>query len=543
MNADALRQLVEAAAAIDGGQLAGARALAASVLRQATAADGTGDGDGAVPARAQMALAAHDAENGHFRRAAQAAQRAASHFQQLTDIDGEACALISLSHAAAGGGRHDDAAEAALLAMRLAALLPAGPTAALAAHALGLAYAWARCHEGAAHALAEAERLATAVGGGPPLQLARSGRAWLELLRAARARYFDGTLPALAPLQQALQACEADGVLEATALVVPGLPGLGRQGQRLARCAQALLQIWQGEPGAPRQLLQAARPVAVGRPGQLDQVLRLWVQAEADWAGRNLHAARRSATGLIDAAVAAEWEQMAGLGHSLRGQLLRALGRLDLALDEERLLRRREQRVQADALDSRVRAVQAQLEQRSRLQHLRLMAQRSQEMERLSLEDDLTGIANRRCLEARLSSLMGDVGHEGPPLCLALIDLNDFKQVNDTHSHATGDEVLRAVAQTIRAAVRESDLAARFGGDEFVVLFPHTPIEVARQVCDRIQALVAQLRWDVAAPGLSVGASIGVAQAQPGDTAAALVRRADAGMFSAKARRPRRLAA
>lgn len=115
---------------------------------------------------------------------------------------------------------------------------------------------------------------------------------------------------------------------------------------------------------------------------------------------------------------------------------------------------------------------------------------------------------------------------------MALIDLDNFKRINDTFSHEAGDDVLRTVAQAIRGAVRESDLAARLGGDEFVVLFPHSTLEAAKAVCERIHATVAAMRWERYSPELRVVLSIGVTQSQPGDTAAGLLQRSDKAMFS-----------
>jgi len=126
------------------------------------------------------------------------------------------------------------------------------------------------------------------------------------------------------------------------------------------------------------------------------------------------------------------------------------------------------------------------------------------------------------------------------PLCLALLDLDNFKQINDRHSHAAGDEVLKAVAQAMKSVVRDSDLPARFGGDEFVVLFPQTDAETARQICDRIQAQVRQLRWPRLSAELEVALSVGIAQAAAGDTPADLLHRSDEAMFRQKAALARR---
>ena len=186
----------------------------------------------------------------------------------------------------------------------------------------------------------------------------------------------------------------------------------------------------------------------------------------------------------------------------------------------------------ADSLNSRHKVVQTHLDIRTSERNLRLLGTHAQELERLSFEDSLTGIANRRRFEAQLSASMTAGPNLQHPTCVALIDLDNFKRINDTFSHEAGDDVLRTVAQAIRGAVRESDLAARLGGDEFVVLFPHSTLEAAKAVCERIHATVAAMRWERYSPELRVVLSIGVTQSQPGDTAAGLLQRSDKAMFS-----------
>jgi len=128
-----------------------------------------------------------------------------------------------------------------------------------------------------------------------------------------------------------------------------------------------------------------------------------------------------------------------------------------------------------------------------------------------------------------------EAAHPDRPLCVAVLDVDDFKTINDGFSHATGDEVLKVLAATLKAAVRDADLAARLGGDEFVVVFAHTDLALAQQACARLQTALAQATWP-AMPGRgAVAISIGVAQAQPGDSPADLLRRADVAMYDAKA--------
>lgn len=117
------------------------------------------------------------------------------------------------------------------------------------------------------------------------------------------------------------------------------------------------------------------------------------------------------------------------------------------------------------------------------------------------------------------------------PCSLALVDLDGFKDVNDRYSHATGDEVLRAVATALRSALRADDTVARYGGDEFVVLLPGTAPHAARGALERAVRAVADLPAKV---GAGVTLSAGVVAAGDRDNADSLLARADSAMYRAK---------
>jgi diguanylate cyclase (GGDEF)-like protein len=117
---------------------------------------------------------------------------------------------------------------------------------------------------------------------------------------------------------------------------------------------------------------------------------------------------------------------------------------------------------------------------------------------------------------------------------VALLDIDRFKSINDDHSHDVGDAVLRVIAGLLVAHVRETDLPARWGGDEFAILFRNTEEATAKEIVRRIQETVQQHDWAALAPRLKVGISCGVVEARPGDSQQTLVKRSDAAMYAQK---------
>jgi diguanylate cyclase (GGDEF)-like protein len=132
---------------------------------------------------------------------------------------------------------------------------------------------------------------------------------------------------------------------------------------------------------------------------------------------------------------------------------------------------------------------------RQRAEHLtahnEALTEQAHRLQRDALPDPLTGLANRRQLDERLATLAAGL-RAGEPLSLAIIDVDDFKGINDTFTHTLGDAVLRQLASELRAASRESDLPARFGGDEFVLVLPGTSGEGARQMLERLRQRISR---------------------------------------------------
>jgi diguanylate cyclase (GGDEF)-like protein len=149
--------------------------------------------------------------------------------------------------------------------------------------------------------------------------------------------------------------------------------------------------------------------------------------------------------------------------------------------------------------------------------------------------DGLTGLANRRTFDEELALEWRRAHRIGGSLALVLLDLDDFKQINDTHGHPAGDAVLRGIGGLLGAGVRQIDLAARYGGEEFVVLVPDSELAGAERLANRLRAAIAKL--DVTSPGgepLGVTASFGVAVSDQVATPEELVAAADDALYEAK---------
>jgi diguanylate cyclase len=147
--------------------------------------------------------------------------------------------------------------------------------------------------------------------------------------------------------------------------------------------------------------------------------------------------------------------------------------------------------------------------------------------------DQLTGLGNRRHLDQRLPAILEATQENGQPLVLALVDLDHFKQINDRFGHAVGDKVLIQLAQQLRENTRSSDVLARIGGEEFLIVFAAMPVSQAMEVCERLRARVAAHDWGAVAPGLAVTLSVGLAHAPP-YRLDPLFEQADRAMYRAK---------
>lgn len=157
--------------------------------------------------------------------------------------------------------------------------------------------------------------------------------------------------------------------------------------------------------------------------------------------------------------------------------------------------------------------------------------------ELLSATDALTGISNRLAFDARLNSEWDRAATEGQALSLLMVDLDNFKKLNDTYGHSFGDQCLKAAATALARSMRsEIDLVARFGGEEFVVLLPRTRLEEAAVIANRCLASVRELRVRHGDVDVLITCSIGIAGRHPriGERCIQLLEEADSAMYRAK---------
>jgi diguanylate cyclase (GGDEF)-like protein len=158
---------------------------------------------------------------------------------------------------------------------------------------------------------------------------------------------------------------------------------------------------------------------------------------------------------------------------------------------------------------------------------------REHELEAMAYHDELTGVANRRFAVRQLHALLSRARRHDQELSVVLLDADRFKALNDRHGHGAGDEVLRGLAERLRSRVREEDVVARFGGEEFLVVLPDTGADGAATAAEDLRAAVAAQPFPIGRFALPLTVSVGWATWR-GESLERLVARADRGLYAAK---------
>lgn len=155
-------------------------------------------------------------------------------------------------------------------------------------------------------------------------------------------------------------------------------------------------------------------------------------------------------------------------------------------------------------------------------------------IEEMASTDKLTGLFNRQAYAILMNRLLAEHARQPRPVSLLLLDLDHFKLINDRDGHAMGDQVLRRVASELRQVLRKSDIAVRWGGEEFLVVLNHCALDAARQIAEKIRQGIARMGLEVAGQAVGLSVSIGVSEFSGHETPDQAISRADAALYRAK---------
>jgi len=528
------QRLALAEEALDRGDAGRGRALATLAARAAAEV-----GEPGLEADALLCIARADVAASRLRSAHENAYRAAQLFDAIEQPASEVRALVWLAYVASSLRRNEAALASAMLATKLADALGQPCHRGHALNGLGIALIANGDFERSDAALARAASLAGEVGDLAGQAWPRINRCYGEIVCATVERYLYARPADPGRLAARLDECRQFEAASAAPAAAEG--GLAVQ-RALLSFARSFEACWRGDCAAASEHAALISPGTQPgerhgeRPGWLD-ALAMWAACESALAQGDLTAAEALVTRMIDGALQVEHEQVARTGYMLASGILDMQGRSREALGALRLLAQRDIAIRRESREHHERVAKWQLELRDSSIRMRRLEARSRRLERLSLEDALTGLPNRRHFERELSSLLGDGPLPAEPLSIALIDVDRFKEINDLHSHVIGDRVLKLLAGLIGGEVRQGDLPARLGGDEFVVLFRRAGIGVAAAACERLKTVVGRHPWHELVPGMVVTVSIGLAESAAGDTIESLLRRSDDDMYRAKANR------
>lgn len=200
---------------------------------------------------------------------------------------------------------------------------------------------------------------------------------------------------------------------------------------------------------------------------------------------------------------------------------------LDDVLRETRL-------VQSEALHARDKMVLARQEVQDAEQRIHTLEAKLQHLSELVREDQLTGSLNRRGLDDVFERETARSDRRGTPLCIAMLDLDDFKRLNDRYGHLAGDAALKHLVKIVKDTLRSMDVIARFGGEEFLILLPETSVEAAASTMTRLQRELTKHFFLHENEKVLITFSAGVALRKSNENQAALVKRADHAMYQAK---------
>jgi len=218
-------------------------------------------------------------------------------------------------------------------------------------------------------------------------------------------------------------------------------------------------------------------------------------------------------------------------GYSAKISQADNISELNQILDE---VLKETRQVQTDALKARDNMVMARQEVQDAETRIHQLEAKLQHLSELVREDQLTGSLNRRGLDDVFERETARSDRRGTPLCIAILDLDDFKRLNDTYGHIAGDAALKHLVKIVKDTLRSMDVIARFGGEEFLILLPETTVEAASQTMTRLQRELTRHFFMHDNEKVLITFSAGVALRRPREEQTDLVKRADKAMYQAK---------
>jgi len=218
-------------------------------------------------------------------------------------------------------------------------------------------------------------------------------------------------------------------------------------------------------------------------------------------------------------------------GYSEKISQAENISELNVVLDE---VLRETRMVQTEALRARDKMVLARQEVQDAEQRIHTLEAKLQHLSELVREDQLTGSLNRRGLDDVFERETARSDRRGTPLCIAMLDLDDFKRLNDTYGHQAGDAALKHLVKIVKETLRSMDVIARFGGEEFLILLPETTVEAASATMTRLQRELTRHFFLHDNEKVLITFSAGVALRLPNEDQGELVKRADRAMYQAK---------
>jgi diguanylate cyclase len=190
--------------------------------------------------------------------------------------------------------------------------------------------------------------------------------------------------------------------------------------------------------------------------------------------------------------------------------------------------------IQVNALQSRDELRATQEKAAAAEGRVKALEQELAQTSHMIRHDQLTGALNRRGLDEVLGKEIARAGRHELPICLSLLDIDNFKKLNDRHGHVAGDEALIHLATVIRESLRPQDTVARFGGEEFIILFPETDLREAVAAMTRLQRNLTRRIFLYENQKVLITFSAGIAQLQAGESQSSIIQRADAAMYASK---------